>query len=146
MCPKEPFANGETIFASTVAGFVPRFLWPDKPIAGGKENMLRFAGYRLTTTTSMDIGPHMDGYANFGRAGGIVFMFVYGLLINWLLVFFLNRSIKWSPTILLWSPFVFIQVLKVETSFTTTFNAATKGIFFVFLLFLFFKSVLRIKL
>jgi len=37
-----PFAEGETVYNSVFATFVPRFLWPDKPTAGGHQNMLRF--------------------------------------------------------------------------------------------------------
>ena len=44
---KFDFAYGETIATSVAAAIVPRFLWPDKPEAGGKANLKRFWGYNI---------------------------------------------------------------------------------------------------
>jgi len=73
---KHPFANGETIWQSVAAAIVPRFLWPDKPESGGKENIKRFWGYNISGY-SMNIGPLGEAYANFDRFGGIIYMFFY---------------------------------------------------------------------
>ncbi|MBS1975669.1 MAG: hypothetical protein JST13_15080, partial [Bacteroidetes bacterium] len=79
-----PFANGETIWQSVLASFVPRFLWPDKPESGGKANLKRFWGYDIKGY-SMNIGPSGEAYANFGVMGGIIYMFFYGLFFNFFL-------------------------------------------------------------
>ena len=142
---RQEHTNGKTLFNSMFAGFVPRFLWPNKPKSGGKENMERFAGIKLTRV-SMDIGNIMDGYIDFGRIGGIIYMFMYGMLINYMLGLLLGQYQRFSPTIILWAPFVFIQVLKVETSFDTTFNSAIKGLFFVWLIFLVFNRFFNVRL
>ena len=74
-----PFARGETIRNALVASVFPRFLYPDKPIAGGRENMENYAGISLNENTSMDISQVGEAYANFGEMGGIIMMFVLGL-------------------------------------------------------------------
>ena len=73
-----PFAYGETIGESVGAAIVPRFLWPDKPEAGGRANLKRFWGFNLVGY-SMNIGPLGEAYGNFGVVGGIFYMFFYGL-------------------------------------------------------------------
>src|SRR5579863_6169359 len=98
-----PFANGETIAQSVAATIVPRFLWPDKPNAGGKANLKRFWGYNLVGY-SMNIGPLGEGYANFDVFGGIIYMFCYGLFFNIMVSTVLRFSEK-KPSIVLWLPF-----------------------------------------
>jgi hypothetical protein len=146
MPEREPFANGETIFQAVLASIVPRFLWPDKPKSGGHENMLRFAGTKLVGTTSMDIGQVADGYANFGRTGGIIFLFFYGLLINFAVNKLIEIAYHHQPTLLLWIPFIFIQTLKVEVSIETTLNAMIKGGFFVLAILFLFRKLFNIRL
>jgi hypothetical protein len=141
---KYPFANGETIWQSILASIVPRFLWPDKPEAGGRDNLKRFWGYKLEGY-SMNIGPAGEAYANFGVAGGIIYMFFYGLLFNLLL----SLILKWAekrPTVILWLPFLFLYVISVETDLLTTMNAITKTTFFTFVVFKLFKSIFRVEL
>lgn len=143
---REPYAKGETIFLSLAGSFVPRFLWPDKPKSGGRESMRRFAGVILPDFVSMDIAQLGDGYANFGKTGGIIFLFFYGLFNNILLRRFLYLADQKYPSLLLWCPFIFIQLLKVEVGVETNFNAAIKGAFFVIAIYYLFRKVLKIKL
>ena len=138
---KEPYANGETIFASLAASFVPRFLWPDKPMSGGHENMKRFARFDPHGGASYDIGQIGDAWANFGYWGGIIFLFVYGFFNSWLLKSIISVSSVKLPSLILWIPVVFLQLLKVEVSVLTNFNAAIKGVIFVALVFWMFKKM-----
>lgn len=142
---KEPFAGGETIFAATVGSFIPRIVWPDKPIAGGKEKMRRFAGYKVRGTTSMNIGPLAEGYANFGRVGGWVYIFLYGLFFAWLFMKILQLA-QTHPTLIFWLPFIFLQVVKVETDLTTVLNHALKASFFTWLVFWMGANFFKVKL
>lgn len=141
---KYPYAYGETIWQSVLASFAPRFLWPDKPEAGGKANLLRFWGYRLRGY-SMNIGPMGEAYGNFGTVGGVIYMFFYGLLFNSLLSGLLKRAEK-RPTLILWIPFLFTATVTVETDLLTTMNTLTKGIFFTWLIFKLFKITLDVEL
>lgn len=128
---RHAFANGESIFNSLAAAAVPRFLWPDKPKTGGKANLERFWGESYGRT-SMNISPIGEAYANFGRFGGIIYMFFFGLFLNWLIVkvlFWVDRK----PTILCWFPVIFFSFFGVETDLLSIFNAFAKGVIFAIL-------------
>ena len=124
-----PYYEGETIATSLAASFVPRLLWPDKPIAGGKLNMLQFTGL-VIEGYSMNVSPFGEAYANFGATEGIIFMFFYGLFFN-LVVFFLTRKAKTRPTILLWFPILFINSIQIETDILMTVNSLLKSLLFM---------------
>lgn len=136
---KEPFANGETIKRSIMDSFMPRFLNPDKLRAGGAEYFNRFVGRKLQGT-SMDLSVIGEGYANYGRVGGMVFMFCLGLLYNFILFFF-YREAKVNPSIFLWVPLIFFFAIKAETGFYMVFNHLIKSSIF---LIIFFKILNRI--
>lgn len=141
---KFDFAYGETIWKSIAAAIVPRFLWPDKPEAGGKANLKRFWGYDLIGF-SMNIGPLGEAYANFDVVGGIVFMFFYGLFFNMMLSLILKMTQK-TPTLVLWIPFLFFYAIGVETDILTTTGSIVKGVFFTWLIFRAFRIAFRIDL
>jgi hypothetical protein len=141
---KYDFAHGETIWQSIAASIVPRFLWPDKPEAGGKANLLRFWGATITGF-SMNIGPFGEGYANYDVTGGIVFMFFYGLFFNLILSYLIKLAEK-RPTLILWIPFLFFYAIGVETDLLTTMGSLLKGLVFTWLIFKVFKIAFRIDL
>ena len=76
-----PYYEGET-YAYILYGWIPRFFWPDKPIA--QEANVKFAvDYRLmsekqTSGTMIGIGHLPEAYANFGIAGILFVMAVQG--------------------------------------------------------------------
>ncbi|GAF04924.1 hypothetical protein [Saccharicrinis fermentans] len=128
---KEPFAAGATISEGIEASLLPRFLAPNKKKAGGQENFKRFTGLPLGESTSMGISLAGEGYANYGRWGGIFFMFCWGLFIGW----FWKKLNQWSnfyPTLLIWSPILFLQVIKAETEFVVVLNHLVKSSVLVF--------------
>lgn len=87
----EPFAKGETIISGILGAFVPRFLWPTKPKAGGKENMRRFAGKQIEGV-SYEIGFLGEAYVNFGGKGAVVALFLWGLIVGQLINAWQNKS------------------------------------------------------
>jgi len=139
-----PFANGETVWQSIAATIVPRFLWPDKPEAGGKANLKRFWGFSLQGY-SMNIGPLGEGYANFGRTGGVIFMFFYGLFFNVMLQWLIKKA-GTHFTLICWLPFLFLYTVGLETDIMTTMNSLVKGIIFMLVVFWIFKKFWNIKL
>jgi hypothetical protein len=139
-----PFANGETIVESVEAAILPRFLWEDKPNAGGKHNLMRFWGF-IIYGVSMNIGPLGEAYGNFDVFGGIVYMFFYGLFFNYMFSKILKFSEK-RPTIVLWLPFLFFYSIQMETDLLTTMGALVKGLIFIWFVFKFFKIALEIDL
>jgi hypothetical protein len=80
-----PFAKGETVFLPTLTYFIPRVIWPDKPIqAGGREFAVKF---RITNDQdrSTFIACTVPGemYWNFGLAGVLLGMMLFGVLMRW---------------------------------------------------------------
>ena len=139
-----PFAEGETIFLSLAATFVPRFMWPDKPMAGGHFNMERFAGFRLEGV-SMNISPMGEAYGNYGVEGGVFFMLLYGLFFAMLIVFLMNY-VKKRPTIILWFPVLFLNSVQIETDILMVLNSLIKNIIFVAFCYWAANKFLRLKL
>lgn len=136
---KEPFADGETITEAIKASIMPRFLFPEKKVAGGQENYERFTGLQLGKNTSMGISIVGEGWANYGYGGGIAFMFFWGLFIGW----FWRKLVSLSafyPTLLLWSPILFLQVVKAETELVVVLNHLIKAAIVVFGLLWFIKK------
>jgi len=138
------FAYGQTIATSVAATLVPRFIWPDKPDAGGKANLKRFWGYDLVGY-SMNIGPFGEGYANFDKFGGVMYMFLYGLFFNLILSSILKASEK-RPTLILWLPFLFFYAIGVETDLLTTMGSLIKGLIFTWIVFKIFHIAFRMDL
>ncbi|MBV6440284.1 MAG: hypothetical protein DYG98_10775 [Haliscomenobacteraceae bacterium CHB4] len=140
----EPFAKGETILKSVAAAVTPRLLWPNKPQAGGRDNVSRFLG-APEVSYSYNISPIGEAYVNFGKTGGIVFMFFYGLIFN----FFFHQALALCsryPTIVVWLPLLFVGSLKVEGDLLTTFGSLVKGVMFAFIVFGFSRVILREKI
>ncbi len=122
----EPFAKGRTIKEGITSSVIPRIFAPDKRRAGGRENFRQFTGLSLNEGTSMGISMAGEGWANFGWLGGIVFMFLWGLFIGWFWRS-LERLKRFFPTLLIWSPMLFLQVVKAETEFGVVLNHLIKS-------------------
>jgi len=141
----EPFANGETIIAGIEAALLPRIIAPNKAKAGGRENFVRFTGRNLESNTSMGISTLGEAYANFGIGGGIFFMFFFGLFYN----YFLSRIYKLAvdiPTIILWLPVLFLQVVKAESDFVVVLNHLVKASIIVGFIYIGFRRILGVNL
>ena len=144
MPEKQPFVRGETIETALYASLLPRFLAPGKAKAGGRANFERFTGTPLPETTSMDISLVGEGYANFGILGGMVFIFIVSLLYNWVIVKVVAIS-KNHPTLILWLPLLFFQVMKAETDFATVFNYLIKASIVTFIAFYIMNKIMEMR-
>ena len=123
---EEPFAEGETIKDAVISALMPRFLYPDKKMAGGRENFRRFTGLEILDGTSMGISPLGEAYANFGELGGILLMAGFGAMFAGLFYLTILYIIR-RPAFFFWLPLVFYQSIKAETEFLVVFNQLTKG-------------------
>ena len=135
----QPYDGGVNLLRSAASSVVPRFLWPDKPEAGGKFNMKYYAGVTLKGW-STNIGPLGEAYGSFGATGGIIFMLCLGIFIRWAykILFVIAKG---TPLIICWLPVLFYQVTySAETDTLQILNSLFKSAFFVWLLFKFFPS------
>jgi hypothetical protein len=122
----EPYARGNTIREGITSSVIPRILAPEKRVAGGRDNFRQFTGLSISDDTSMGISIAGEGWANYGWLGGIVFMFLWGLFIGWFWRAF-ERLNRLFPTLLIWSPMLFLQVVKAETEFGVVLNHLVKS-------------------
>ena len=140
-----PYASGETVAVALMASILPRFLFPDKPEAGGRKNYEKYTGFNLWDSTSMGISTVGEAYINFGTEGAWVFMLflgaIFSLILRWL--FFLVRKF---PTIWLWSPLILLHFVKAETELLVQLNFLVKSIVVVILFLYFNKRFLKIRL
>ncbi len=141
---QQEFDGGEKLFTSVLSSFIPRFFWPDKPISGGKFNAKYYLGLTITGY-SMNVGPPGEAYGSFGRWGGILYMFAFGLFIRAFyrgLLFFANKN----PLYLLWLPFLFFQVMYcIENDTMQALNSLVKGAMFMLILGKVFPAFFKIK-
>lgn len=138
----EPFARGGTIWEVVSAAFSLRFFIPDKKIAGGKANYERFTGFQLQRTTSMGVSLLGEGYANYGLYGAWLFLGGMGLFYGGVLHFLYRFSVA-HPTILLWLPLIFLQVIKAETELAVVLNHLVKSLILVLVVFWFLSHFTR---
>ncbi len=141
----EPFADGETIKEGIIATLLPRFIYAEKAIAGGKKNFERFTGRTLREGTSMNISPLGEAYANFGVFGGALFMFFIGALYNFV-IFQIFKIANGRPTLIFFLPLLFLQVIKAETDLTIVINHLFKALLAVWALYIGMERILRIRM
>lgn len=128
------FDNGSRLALVAASSLVPRFLWPDKPEAGGKESMLYFTGVNIIGW-STNVSPIGEAYGSFGVAGGILFMFLLGVFIRWAYKKVFTIAGK-TPLIILWIPVLFFQVTySMETDTLQILNSLFKSALFVYILY-----------
>lgn len=128
---KIDYAHGNTILSAVVGSFIPRLFWPSKE-GSGTAMYLKYTGLRFEGA-SYGISQLGEGYANFGKNGGIFYMFVLGVSIS----FFLNKILKFSmkhPSYILFLPILFLHGIKVETELNRSFGFMLRVIVVLFLL------------
>lgn len=141
----EPFAGGETVVAALVASTVPRFIWPNKPKAGGAETYPRFTGFELQGRTSANISAMGEAYVNFGKHGSMAFMFFFGLFIN--ICFLICSKIAQKKLLFIfWIPMLFQTLIFLGSDLLTIFNAVVKTGVFIWLLYWGFRLLFKIKI
>lgn len=66
-----------------IEAFVPRIIWPEKPVTAGSGNIVaEMTGLNLSTSSSFGVGNVMEFYINFGLAGIIAGFLGLGFLIG----------------------------------------------------------------
>lgn len=138
---EEPFANGETFRVAAIDSLLPRLLFPDKTVAGGREKFRRFTGLEISDTTSMGIGTIGEAYANFGVDGGVVSMLGFGALFGGMYYLLATRG-RHHVLFQLWLPVIFSQAIKSETELAVVLNHLVKAGVFVSIAYLLLHKLL----
>ena len=140
----QPHANGETVKDAVFASVLPRFLNPNKKMAGGVENFKKYTGLTLDDNTSMGMSLVGEAYANYGRLGGVFFLMIWGLFLGVFWIFLIKKVNK-NVIILFFLPLIFYQVVKAETELVVVLNHLIKSTVLVFGFLWLSKNVLRLN-
>lgn len=139
-----PYADGETITDALLGSIVPRLLWPDKQESGGQFNFKRFLGIDLRGY-SVGISPFGEAWGNYGKNGGIVFMFFFGLLFNLIFAGILKIAVK-TPSLILWLPLIFFYAVKIESDVFSMVNSLIKASLFTYIMYKLYPVFFRERL
>ena len=141
---RQPFANGEELYAILEAAFLPRVLAPNKLKAGDNSLFTKYSGIPLSEGTSMSLSAPGDGYVNFGYTGGVIFMFFLGGLFNFVLLRFHKIGMQY-PIAILFTPLVFYFPIRPDTALQTGLGHLVKGCFLLYIIFVFNKNQFFLK-
>lgn len=75
--------NGLGLLQSLFA-WVPRFLWPTKPIMGGNDFVEKHTNMSFSDTTTIGAGPVFELFVNFGLIGVFVGSVILGWALRWM--------------------------------------------------------------
>ena len=130
----QDFDGGEMIQKSILASVTPRYLWPDKPKAGGHFNMKYYAGIIIIFGSySTNVGPLGEAYGAFGVFGGILAMCALAFYIRFVYFRVWRISLKY-PIMILWLPVIFYQTTySAENDFLQILNSTIKSSLFLWL-------------
>jgi hypothetical protein len=127
-----PYENGTELYRILEAAFLPRIFAPNKLNAGDREIFTKYTNMPVAAGTSMGLSSMGDAYINFGRIGGSIFMFFFGLLFNFILIKLNNYSIKF-PILILFSCLVFYYPIRPDCELQTILGHMVKACFLIFM-------------
>ena len=113
---KRPYKNGATL-AYALYSFVPKMIWPEKPQGTTGQMFNREFGLSASPLTFVPTTLIGDFYWNFGMAGGIIGMFVFGAILS---IIGSRCSLDRLPTVgrfLFLLVTVYVFVLRFEDNF-----------------------------
>jgi hypothetical protein len=78
---QEPFRHGRTLLFA-VLGFIPRSVWPEKPVGMGKELTRYYVGPLYEPYQGFSVAPTLPGdfFVNFGWPGLVLGGFLFGVI------------------------------------------------------------------
>lgn len=139
-----PYAKGSTIVDAVYASVFPRFIVSSKTGAGDKDIFQEFTGHTLAPSTTMNLGLFGEAYANFGPIMGIIFVGLFGLLLNFV-IFKIEYYSKFYPTIILWLPFILTYPIRPGNDITVLLNYLVKSLIVTLVFFYLFRKKLKLK-
>jgi len=82
-----------------------------------------------------------EAYANFGSFGGAIFMLFWGVIIAFIMRMIVLVSLT-HPTIILWAPLIFLQMVKAETELVVVLNHGIKTSIVIAIFYITAKKIL----
>jgi hypothetical protein len=81
-----------------------------------------------------------EAYINYGYEGGAFFMAFYAFCLAIIMVFIIKQSFKSIPLLILFIPYLFFNILRVEVDFTQIIYGFYSSMIFIILVFLYFRQ------
>ena len=139
----EKHTGFELIYKYVEAAILPRVLAPNKLNAGDKELFGKYTGLKLTESTSMGLGFPADSWISFGKVGGWVMIFLYGILISQTLKYF-ERLIYKFPYLYFFLPVIYVYPIRPDCETQTSFGHLIKTL--IIITFLAYRVFPKVKL
>jgi len=139
----EKYAGFELIYKYIEAAFLPRVLAPNKLNAGDKELFGKYTGLKLGESTSMGLGFPADAWISFGKIGGWLMIFLYGILISLTLKYF-ERLIYKFPYLYFFLPVIYFYPIRPDCETQTSFGHLIKTL--IMITFLAYRVFPKMKL
>lgn len=137
------FENGSTIALAVRDALLPRIL-VNKRVVKVSDYFREYTGLPVNQNTSFGISVLGEAWVNFGHLG-IIFMFFFGALYG--VVFRAVLSIgRRYPSIVFWTPLLFLQALKSETEFVVVLNHLVKSGVFIVMAYYLLTKFLRVRI
>lgn len=127
----EPHTHGTTVFNAIAGSFIPRAIWPNKPLSG-VAMYLQYTGLDFEGA-SYGVSQLGEGYINFGKKWTWLFMLALGLFYSGFLKICLNYS-RTHPEFFFYLPAIFLHTIKVETDINRSLGFMLRFVVFLFVL------------
>ncbi len=117
------FEEGRTISSAIKASFVPRFLL-EKRVVSVSDGFRSYTGLTVNEKTSFGISVLGEAWVHFGSYGIFLMAAIgafFGVIMRLVLV-----AARSFPTIVLWTPLLFLQAAKAETELVIVLNHLAK--------------------
>lgn len=111
-----------TIVPALFSVIIPRTIWPDKPGFDSRK-LRKFGNYNSMGSSFFSISQVCESYLSWGKWGGVIFLFLYGLMLRWILVYCAFRG----GAYVVFLPLIFIHVLRIEVDFVHVFSSLIHG-------------------
>ena len=79
-----PHANGERMMFALKHVFMPRILFPHKPVVDDSLITMRYTGSAIGKNTSIGVGYLAESYIDFGVPGMYGPLFIFGIILGWM--------------------------------------------------------------